>query len=114
MKEIVSLKSALKACESKLSPKDLRGVNVRLLIMYHLATIMYNMCVEIEVILNKQNLFRMSIKQEFNKIKSLIKNSVDLSISRKFTDVENEDAIEDYDALEKMVKEYGGIYEEEE
>lgn len=113
MNEVVQLKRVLSDCAEKLTDDEIRGINVRLLLMYHLSTMLINFSTEIESVMNRQGVFKMTIKHHHKKIRSLVRDSIDLAVHKKLTEKEVEDLCEDYDELEKLVKVFGGIYKEE-
>ncbi len=113
MNEVVQLKRVLSDCADKLTDDERRGINVRLLLMYHLSTMLINFSAEIESVMNRQGLFKMTIKHHHKKIRSLVRDSIDFAVHKKLTEKEVEDLCDDYDELEKLVKVFGGIYEEE-
>lgn len=67
MNEVVQLKRVLSDCADKLTEGERRGINVRLLLMYHLSTMLINMSAEIEAVMNRQGLFKMTIKHYHKK-----------------------------------------------
>lgn len=104
-------KDARQRKENPLSKEEIRGINIRLLLLVQLSSLQGNIAWEIEQIFRKHNMYGFNIKHNHKKIVDFIKGCGNSKFWESLT-MEQIDAIcSDADTLEDIVYSWCGLKE---
>ncbi len=109
MKETMTMGEALKEVYPKMTQEEIERAGKLFVMIYQCATLQMNFNNELKDLYEKHNKFKMTIKHHYNQIQRLVRESVDFAVSQKLTDKEVESLVEDYDELERIIREFAGL-----
>ena len=105
-----TLQDVLKTDKSlSLTPEDYIAINKRLLVMLQLSTLASNMAFEIEQIYRKKSSYKMNIKHNHERLKSMIRQNINYKFWETLTQEQIDATEQDADTLEQMVYEWAGL-----
>lgn len=106
-------KGARENKNNPISNEDIKGINLRLLLLVQLSTLQGNIAWEIEQIFRKYDMFGFKIKHNHKKIVDLIKGCGNSDFWKGLTKEQIDAICDDADTLEDIVYRWCGLKERE-